>query len=162
IFLAGNPPAGHTKLRVCLGTVEVDGILQRDVCGEGRIARDLESELARVLKTLESLPKTQQEKNVFISGFLGQGSTGETVGAADVSAVRGDRASNDLNYSLRLKRGSLAGMDPRHLEAGAYYRGSFLMNIRERAELAAPGASAYQLVARIEDLQRKWFAGHIV
>lgn len=162
IFLAGNPPAGHTRLRVCLGSVEIAGTLHSDVCNEGRINRDLESEFTRVLQTFEALPKTQQERNAFVSGFLGRGSSGGTVSAADISLVRGDTALRDLSYFLRLKRGSLAGMDPRHLEAGAHYRRSFLFDVHERARLAAPGMSAGELLTRIQSLQRKWFAGHIV
>ncbi|MEP7366464.1 MAG: hypothetical protein ABI972_24670, partial [Acidobacteriota bacterium] len=107
VFLTGNPPAGHARLRVCLGAVEVGGSLLKNVCGEGRIVRDLDSEFAHARAVLESLPKLQQEKSLFASAFLSQAVRGPeagagTVGAADISLVRGDSGSNDLNYYLRL------------------------------------------------------------
>ncbi len=182
VYFAGNPPAGHTKLRVCLGSVEVAGAVLKDICGQGRLARDREQEFARVLETLRSLPKLQQERNLFASMFLGRsgaptGSAGTigsdaptgaagTIGAADVSLARTDSGSNDLNYFFRLKRGSVSGMDPRNLEAGASYRKSFLLHRAERASLAKLLAASPRPTSGaskpIEELQRKWFAGHIV
>jgi hypothetical protein len=174
VFFAGNPPAGHAKLRVCLGSVEVGGTLLKDVCGEGRIARDMESEFARAREALRTLPKLQREKSLFASVFLGHGGGGtadgaSTIGAADVSLVRSDFGSKDLNYFLRLKRGSVEGMDPRNMEAGASYRRSFLLHRGDRAKLAKLFSETgrrdgrmREATAMVEDLQKRWFAGHIV
>lgn len=170
VFFAGNPPAGHTKLRVCLGSVEIGGVLLNNVCGHGPLARSLEQELSRALESLHSLPKLQRERNLFASMFLGRSGAGpnapSTIGAADLSLTRTDSGSNDLNYFFRLKRGSAPGMDPRNLEAGAAYRRSFLLHRTERANLAralsTPAGRASLATGILEDLQTKWFAGHIV
>ena len=173
VFFAGNPPAEHAKLRVCLGSVEVGGTLLKDVCGEGRIARNMESELARARETLRTLPKLQREKSLFASVFLGRGGgaadSARTIGAADVSLVRNDFGSKDLNYFLRLKRGSADGMDARNMEAGASYRRSFLLHRGERAKLAklfseagGRGGRFREATAMVEDLRKRWFAGHMI
>jgi len=189
VSFSGKPPAGHSKIRLCLGAVEVAGTSYMDVCAEARILRDFDGELTSLKASLGVLPRLQREKSMFASLFLGQtGSragrqahdastsgvhTAAIVGAADVSFVRSDLGSKDLTYFLRLKRGSTSGMDPRNLEAGASWRRSVLMHRRERSRLAAmlaapadsPRVSPQALreaAALTAGLQRKWFAGHIV
>ncbi|MEP7363561.1 MAG: hypothetical protein ABI972_09925, partial [Acidobacteriota bacterium] len=61
------------------------------------------------------------------------------------------------------------GMDPRSMEAGAHYRHSFLLHRGEHAQLSkllsaqsASADNARQATTLVENLQKNWFAGHIV
>lgn len=162
MLAAGTPPA-HTLLRVCVSLETGAGQPVRETCGQARWEREAAAELRRALDGLSRLPKTEREKSVLASVYMSR-QQGSTVGSADISLVRSDAGARDVSYFVRLKRGSLAGMDPHHMEAGGMWRRSILMHRAERALVRkalrrgdwAGGAGALQ------ELQSKWFAGHTV
>ena len=163
VMLAGETPTAHTLLRVCVSLDAGAGLPPRETCGQTRFGRNAAAELLRAVEKLSRLPASDRDKSVLASVYLSRQASA-TIGSADINLVRGDARSKDLNYFVRLKRGSMAGMDPRHLEAGAAWRRNVLLHRSERTRLREwmrQGGWA-EAAGALQELQGKWFAGHTV
>jgi hypothetical protein len=126
-FVAGQaaPQGTETGVKVCftsLHFVAADGTaaIGMNVCGEGTILNfaNRAAELEKQFEVLSATEKTQEERNIFASGFVANGEGGDAEGGAEINLNSNDLGVRGLTAFMRLKKATAEEADPKHLEIG--------------------------------------------
>lgn len=119
------PASTETKIKVCftsLHFIAADNTpsIASNVCSEGLIlnAANVDAEKERALKVFSETEKTEEERNIFASGFVTNGEGGDAEGGAEINLNSNDLGVRGLTAFMRLKKATADEADPKHLEIG--------------------------------------------
>jgi hypothetical protein len=131
-FSSELPHPEPTSVAICfahIGFIQADGTSKfvDDLCASVQLLdpTNVVAQKALLLKGLQVVPKTQAEKNIFASGFVTSASSG-TAGGLDLDLNSNQLGIPGLTVFLRTNKTSLAGGDPKNLEIGTNFRGTYL------------------------------------
>lgn len=174
----GPPPlpaatSGDTEVEVCFATLNFinsdDGATAAAsrVCGKGMILSpaNVADELEKQFEVLSETEKTQEERNIFASGFVANGEGGDAEGGAEVNLNSNDLGVRGLTAFMRLKKATAEEADPKHLEIGINQRTTSLIGRGSLGEIrrlraimldtTKPDSERAQAAADFRDLLRK-------
>lgn len=166
------PASTETGLKVCfarLHFIAADGTagVASNVCSEGMIlnAANDAAELEKQFEVLSETEKTQEERNIFASGFVANGEGGDAEGGAEVNLNSNDLGVRGLTAFMRLKKATAEEADPKHLEIGINQRTTSLIGRGSLGEIrrlraimldtTKPDSERAQAAADFRDLLRK-------
>lgn len=134
--MSGLPIPEPSSAQVCFSHVsfiESDGTTKglQNVCSNAQIlnSANVVAQKSLLLKNLQAVPKTSDEKNVFASGFVTTASSG-TAGGLNLDLNSNQLGIPGMTAFLRTNKTSVAGGDPKNLEIGANFRGAYLFGKR--------------------------------
>lgn len=174
----GPPPLpasarNDTEVEVCFATLNFipsaggTATTTSPVCGKGMILSptNVAAELEKQFAVLSETEKTQEERNIFASGFVANGEGGDAEGGAEINLNSNDLGMRGLTAFMRLKKATAEEADPKHLEIGINQsttsligRGSLAEIRRLRAimlDTTKPDTERAQAAADFRDLLRK-------
>lgn len=139
IVFSNTPPVSISSMQVCLDNVtfsEASGQTQTisHVCSSVQIITPAAAvaEKQKLLQTMQAVPKTNQEKNIFGSGFITTASSG-TQGGLDLNLNSNDLGVKGMTASLQTIKTSLPGGDPQNFEVGMNFSNAYVFG---KAQLA--------------------------
>lgn len=91
---------------------------------------------ALLLEELKKTPKTSEEQNIFASGFVAKGESGDAEGGAIIN-LNGDLGVRGLSAMMRLNKATAENADPKNFEAGLTYRSTYLFGRANRDKIRA-------------------------
>ena len=138
-ILFNRPPKDQEEIEVLCASVDYTGPAGNKLTVKGLTTKTKFDPVTNVKQYLDNIDKSrksakkQNEKDIFVSGFVTTASGG-SAGGADIS-LNPDLHIKDVKSFLQIKKTTLAGGDAKNFEAGARYQHFFLSDRKAYAAL---------------------------
>ena len=181
IIFSGTPPTNLTSLNLCfhhLTFIENAGtdFTQTEVCTAVQLLSkdNIVAAKQQLLKELNAVPKTANEKNIFASGFVTTASTGSQ-GGMDLNLNSNDLGIPGMTAFLHMKKTTTPNGDPKNFEVGTNFRNTYIFGrsdvdemrkdistIRANASPAAVEAATKDLQSREDKIQQRLLSAVLI
>jgi hypothetical protein len=136
IQFSGVLAKSDATVHFCFKSLHFDGDTPanatQNLCADANVINsgNLATEKANVLDTLKKVPVSDQERNIFASGFVTTTSN-SSQGGADLALNSPDLGIPGLTSFVRLKKSTTSGGDPKAFELGGTFKSTYLLHGNE-------------------------------